>query len=132
MKNHLFLLFLLFLSCGQVDQEKPENLIGEEKMADLIFELALFDASKAFVIKGETDRIGLDGESFYQYHNIDSTQFAVSNAYYAKQPKAYLRITSAAKKKLEDFEKRVEEIQNEKIAIDSIGKKLSPKIIMDE
>jgi hypothetical protein len=26
----------------------------------------------------------------------------------------------------------VEEVQNEKIAIDSIGKKLSPKIIMDE
>ena len=62
MKNHFFLLFLLVLSCGQVDQEKPENLIGEEKMADLIFELALFDASKAFVIKGETTRIGLDGE----------------------------------------------------------------------
>ena len=101
-------------------------------MADLIFELALFDASKAFVMKGETTRIGLDSESFYKYHNIDSTQFAVSNAYYAKQPKAYLRITSAAKKKLEDFEKRVQESQNEKIAIDSIGKKLSPKIIMDE
>ena len=28
---------------------------------------------------------------------------------------------------LEDFEKRVQESQNEKIAIDSIGKKLSPK-----
>ena len=125
-------MFLMFLSCGQVDQEKPKNLIGEEKMADLIFELALFDASKVFVMKGETTRIGLDSESFYKYHNIDSTQFAVSNAYYAKQPKAYLRITSAAKKKLEDFEKRVQESQNEKIAIDSIGKKLSPKIIMDE
>ena len=125
-------MFWMFLSCGQVDQEKPENLIGEEKMADLIFELALFDASKVFVMKGETTRIGLDSESFYKYHNTDSTQFAVSNAYYAKQPRAYLRIASAAKKKLEDFEKRVQESQNEKIAIDSIGKKLSPKIIMDE
>ena len=98
MKNHLFLLFLLFLSCGQVDQEKPENLIGEEKMVDLIFELALFDASKAFVIKGETDRIGLDGESFYQYHNIDGTQFAVSNAYYAKQPKSIFTLQAQLKK----------------------------------
>ena len=125
-------MFLMFLSCVQFDQEKPENLIGEEKMADLIFELALFDASKVFVMKGETTRIGLDSESFYKYHNIDSTQFADSNAYYAKQPKTYLRITSAAKKKLEDFEKRVQESKNEKIAIDSIGKKLSPKIILDE
>ena len=123
---------LMFLSCGKVDQEKPENLIGEDKMADLIFGLALFDASKGFVMKGETARIGLNSESFYKYHNIDSVQFAVSNSYYAKQPKAYLRITNVAKKKLEDFEKKVQEYQIEKIAIDSIGKKLSPKIIMDE
>ena len=131
MKKHMFLIFLMFLSCGQVGQDRPEDLIGEEKMADLIFELALFDASKAFVMKEETTRVGLDSESFYKYHNIDSTQFAVSNAFYAKKPKAYLRITRAAKKKLEDFEKRVEKKQNEKIAIDSIGKKLSSKIIMD-
>ena len=123
---------LMFLSCGQVDQEKPENLIGEEKMSDLIFELALFDASKGFVMKGETARIGLNSESFYKYHNIDSLQFAVSNTYYAKQPKAYLRITSAAKIKLQDFEKKMQENPNEKIAIDSIAKKLSPKIILDE
>ncbi|MEC7454250.1 MAG: hypothetical protein VX933_02650, partial [Bacteroidota bacterium] len=68
MKKLLFLMFLMFLSCGQVDQEKPENLIEEEKMADLIFELALFDASKAFVMKEETTRIGLNSESFYKYH----------------------------------------------------------------
>ncbi len=123
---------LMFLSCGQVDQEKPENLIGEEKMSDLIFELALFDASKGFVMKGETARIGLNSESFYKYHNIDSLQFAVSNSYYAKQPKAYLRITNGAKVKLEDFEKKMQENQNEKIVIDSIAKKLFPKIIMDE
>lgn len=122
----------IFLSCGQVDQEKPENLIGEEKMSDLIFELALFDASRSFVMKGETARIGLNSESFYKYHNIDSVQFAVSNSYYAKQPKAYLRITNAAKIKLKNFEKKMQKNQNEKIAIDTIAKKLSPKIIMDE
>ena len=125
-------MLLMFLSCGQVDQEKPENLIGEEKMSDLIFELALFDASKGFVMKGETARIGLNSESFYKYHNIDSVQFAVSNSYYAKQPKAYLRITNAAKIKLKNFEKKMQKNQNEKIAIDTIPKKLSPKIIMDE
>ena len=105
---------LMFLSCGQVDQEKPENLIGEEKMSDLIFELALFDASKGFVMKGETARIGLNSESFYKYHNIDSLQFAVSNSYYAKQPKAYLRITNAAKIKLEDFEKKCRKTRTKK------------------
>ncbi|MEC7085311.1 MAG: hypothetical protein VXW60_04175, partial [Bacteroidota bacterium] len=64
--------------------------------------------------------------------NIDSLLFAVSNSYYEKQQKEYLRITNGDKIKLEVFEKKMQKNQNEKIAIDSIAKKLSPKIIMDE
>ena len=123
---------LLVLSCGQVDDEQPEHLIGEEKMADLIFELALFDASKAFVRQGETTRIGLDSDSFYEFHNIDSIQFATSNSYYAKHPKAYLRILKTAKKNLEEFTKRVEDIQYKKTVIDTLGKKPFPKLKIDE
>ena len=40
-------MFLMFLSCGQVDQEKPENLIGEEKMSDLILSLRYLMLAKA-------------------------------------------------------------------------------------
>lgn len=132
MKKQLIVMVLFFLSCGQVDNEQPENLIGEEKMADLIFELALFDASKAFIRQGETTRIGLDSDSFYEFHNIDSIQFASSNSYYAKHPKAYLRIINTAKKNLEEFTKSVEDIQNKKTVIDTLRKKPFPKPKIDE
>jgi hypothetical protein len=95
-------------------------LIGEEKMADLIFELAVLDAAKGFVPKDQKERIVLDADSFYQFHDIDSTQFTSSNAYYAKQPKAYLRIVSMAKTKLEKFKKNMQDNENKMLIIDSI------------
>ena len=105
MKKAILLALLMLSSCAQMEEFPPENLIGEEKMADLIFELAVLDAAKGFVPKDQKERIVLDADSFYQFHDIDSTQFTSSNAYYAKQPKAYLRIVSMAKTKLEEFKK---------------------------
>ena len=127
MKKTILLVFLVLSSCTQVEEVPPENLIGEEKMADLIFELAVLDAAKGFVPKDQKQRIDLDADSFYQFHEIDSAQFTSSNAYYAKQPKAYLRIVSMANTKLEEFEKNMEESENEIIKIDSLNIKLKQR-----
>lgn len=125
MKKAILLTLLILSSCAQVEEVPPENLIGEEKMADLIFELAVLDAAKGFVPKDQKGRIVLDADSFYQFHEIDSAQFTSSNAYYAKQPKAYLRIVSMAKTKLEESEKNMEESENKMLKIDSID--IKPK-----
>jgi hypothetical protein len=124
-KKAILLALLMLSSCTQVEEVPPENLIGEEIMADLIFELAVLDAAKGFIPKDQKGRIVLDADSFYQFHEIDSAQFTSSNAYYAKQPKAYLRIVSMAKSKLEEFEKNMEDGENEMLNIDSIG--IKPK-----
>ena len=125
MKKVILLALLMLSSCAQLEEVPPENLIGEQKMADLIFELAVLDAAKGFVPKDQKGRIVLDADSFYQFHEIDSAQFTSSNAYYAKQPKAYLRIVSMAKTKLEEFEKNMEESENKMLKIDSID--IKPK-----
>ena len=125
MKKAIFSLFMILSSCAQVEEHPPENLIEEHRMADLIFELAVLDAAKGFIPKDQKDRIVLDADSFYQFHEIDRAQFTSSNAYYAKQPKAYLRIVSMAKTKLEEFEKNMEESDNEILKIDSID--IKPK-----
>ena len=123
MKKEIILMLLLLLSCVNVEEAPPENLIGEEKMADLIFELAVLDAAKGFVPKDQKERIELDADSFYMFHEIDSAQFTSSNAYYAKHPKAYLRIVSMAKTKLEKFNKNIEDNENEMLKTNSIDSK---------
>ena len=125
MKKEIILMLLLLLSCVNVEEAPPENLIGEEKMADLIFELAVLDAAKGFVPKDQKERIELDADSFYMFHEIDSAQFTSSNAYYAKHPKAYLRIVSMAKTKLEIFNKNIEDNENEMLKTNSID--IKPK-----
>lgn len=125
MKKAILLVFMILSSCAQVEEVPPENLIGEEKMADLIFELSVLDAAKGFVPKDKNERIILDTDSFYQFHDIDSAQFTSSNDYYAKQPKAYLRIVSTAKTKLEEFEKNMEESEYKMLKNDSID--IKPK-----
>lgn len=125
MKKEIILMLLLLLSCVNVEEAPPENLIGEEKMADLIFELAVLDAAKGFVPKDQQERIELDADSFYMFHEIDSAQFTSSNAYYAKHPKAYLRIVSMAKTKLEKFNKNIEDNENEMLKTNSID--IKPK-----
>ena len=125
MKKAIFSLFIILWSCAQVEEVPPENLIGEETMADLIFELAVLDAAKGFIPKDQKDRIVLNADSFYQFHEIDSAQFTISNAYYAKHPKAYLRIVSMAKTKLEKFNKNIEDNENEMLKTNSID--IKPK-----
>ena len=125
MKKEIILMLLLLLSCVNVEEAPPENLIGEEKMADLIFELAVLDAAKGFVPKDQKERIELDADSFYMFHEIDSAQFTSSNAYYAKHPKAYLRIVSMAKTKLEIFNKNIEDNENEMLKTNPID--IKPK-----
>ena len=125
MKKEIVLTLLVLSSCVNVEEVSPENLIGEEKMADLIFELAVLDAAKGFVPTDQKGRIELDADSFYLFHEIDSAQFTSSNAYYAKQPKAYLRIVSLAKTQLEEFNKNIEESENEMLKTDSIN--IKPK-----
>jgi hypothetical protein len=120
MKKEIILTLLVLSSCVNVEEVPPENLIGEDKMADLIFELAVLDAAKGFVPTDQKGRIELDADSFYLFHEIDSAQFTSSNAYYTKQPKAYLRIVSVAKTKLQEFNKNIEESENEMLKTDSI------------
>ena len=125
MKKAILLALLMLSSCAQVEEVPPENLIGEEKMADLILELAVLDAAKGFVPKDQKERIELDADSFYMFHEIDSAQFTSSNAYYAKHPKAYLRIVSMAKTKLEIFNKNIEDNENEMLKTNPID--IKPK-----
>ena len=112
-------MLIILSSCAQVEEVPPENLIGEEKMADLIFELAVLDAAKGFVPKDQNERISVR-RLFYRFHEIDSINFTISHAYYATQPKKYLRNLNLAKKKLEILEKTIEENEKISLKIDSI------------
>jgi|SRR5690554_301249 len=92
----------LFLACQNIKQsDKPNDLIPEEKMVDVLVDLYLFTATKAYN-RNMLQESGLSSEMFiFEKHNIDSLQFEKSNAYYSANLELYGTIHKKAQTLLE-------------------------------
>lgn len=78
-------------SCTQGNVvEKPENLVDEDQMVNMLYDLSLMQASYSV---GEVQNKRIDGLKFLkEKYGVDSATFAGSNKYYASQPEKYQKI----------------------------------------
>lgn len=107
----LALVFLGLFSCDTVD--KPDNLIEEDKMVNILYDIAVLDAvrsQKAYMLTQENIN---PATYVYKKHKIDSLQFANSNRYYATDIERYKKI----------YAKVAERIEKQRKMADSIVKK---------
>jgi hypothetical protein len=116
----------LFWACNDNSvnrPEKPDNLLSEKEMVNIIYDMSIISGAKG-VNKKLIEREGIKPESYiYELHNIDSLQFLESNNYYAYDLKAYKRIYSAVRKKLEKDKVKYDTLaKKEKQKLDSINK----------
>ncbi len=113
MKRVLIIIFVLNLnSCyDNVDNEKPQDLISEENMVNIIYDMSLINVSKG-INKRIIENNGMRPKSYIlNKYNIDSIQFVNSNRYYSKDLQKYLMI----------YEKVLENLEiNRKLISDSI------------
>lgn len=128
------MLLFLSLSCKNDAVEKPKNLISEEKMMDILYDMAIMEGIRlnnpAIFQEYQID----PAQHLFEKYQIDSLQFAESNFYYASDVNKYLelyqkiqtRIDSAYQKtdsiskneikKVETIvQKRLDTLQNKKI-----------------
>lgn len=95
-----FGIFLLGLSCGNKLLEKPDKLIPKDRMADILYDIALIDAidnSHPQVLTKNKIRVM---EFIYSKYGIDSTRFAESDLYYASVPLIYEEIYTTVEDRL--------------------------------
>ncbi len=92
-----------FYSCFEKNNsEIPKNIISEEKMTDIIYDMSLISVSKG-VNKRILENNGLKPKPYIlNKYEIDSLQFVLSNEYYSKDLKKYLMIYENVLKKLEN------------------------------
>ena len=117
MKKYFLLLitFSFLFSCSDAI-EKPENLIEKEKMDDIIYDLTLLQAMRGS-FQGRLDSANVTAADYiYKKYNVDSSQFANSNRYYASDVAAYNRMYNrvnerlvADKSKADSLAKKAEE-----------------------
>lgn len=120
-----FSIVLLATACYKYDKpKKPKNLISKEKMVNIIMDVRLLSSANG---KNKTtlENNNLQSETYiYKKYNIDSLQFALSNAYYAYYVDDYLEIYNKVKDSLatlkEEFSELAEKEKQEKKYKDSI------------
>ncbi|SHJ14774.1 protein of unknown function [Mesonia phycicola] len=105
--NIFAILFLgLVLSCQSVDkQEKPENLIPEDKMVDLLTDLLRLDAAENYSsIEFKKRKINTK-DLIFETYKVDSLQFVESSRYYAEDFKVNKRIYDSVQTRFEEEKK---------------------------
>jgi len=117
-------LFLVFIACGSDKIKKPDNLIPESKMVNIMVDLALLN-SGAGIDKDILEEVGVQPEQHvYKKYAIDSLQFANSNNYYAHNIDIYQNMFARVKSKLnikkEEYKKINEKEIKEKKKRDSL------------
>lgn len=121
MKNLCILLCFVFLcSCVQKLIDEPDNLISEEKITNILYDLAILNAAKSTnstILRNN----GIEPMQFlFSKYEIDSIQFVESNRYYASLPEKYEDIYTTVNEKLKSESKRMED---SKKSIDSLKMK---------
>ena len=122
--NYILIIFSLFGSVNNSLIEHPnvpEDLISQEKMVDIIYDMTLISVAKG-VNKSILENNGIIPEEYiFKKYSIDSVIFAENNEYYSFDLKIYQSIYDEVKIKLN---------KNKKLINDSINiaRKLSGEL----
>lgn len=107
MRNFLCILILIILiGCGDSERPaKPEKLIPQETMSNIIYDVFLLNAARGINKQVLEKNNVLPQDYVYKKYSIDSLQFALSNEYYSYDTKIYQSIMDRVRTRLE-FEKK--------------------------
>jgi Skp family chaperone for outer membrane proteins len=109
---------IVLVSCAEKVVEEPENLIPHDQMIEILYDLSILNAAKSGA-KRQFDDAHIDVMGFiYTKYNIDSTQFAESDLYYASLPTEYQKIYQNVEAMLE----------RKKDTLEAISKRLNDSI----
>jgi len=100
----------ILLGCQQTAIDKPDNLIEEDTMEDILYDLALLDAIRT---NNSTllDKKNITTSTYvYDKYDIDSLQFANSNHYYASDVHNYLKMYQRVETRLAGEKTKIDTI----------------------
>lgn len=115
MKFKWMLICAVFLvSCQNVEEiKRPDNLIPEQKMVEVLTDLSIVYSAKNYN-KKILEETGLPLDSYlYEKHQIDSLQLAQSTEYYAKNYLKFEEIYNQVRSNLAKMKTDLEVIRDE-------------------
>lgn len=106
MKKLLFpflVLFFVIVSCKDSVVPKPDKLIDEDQMVDIIYDLSLLDAVKSQ--NPNQLKYPTSTEFLQKKYQIDSVTFAKNSQYYASDVANYKKMYEKVKVRLDEENK---------------------------
>jgi len=110
-------LFLVFIACGSDKIKKPDNLIPESKMVDIMVEITKFSSATSLKKAVLDANENIPTEYIYKKYNIDSLQFAKSNEYYAHDLDVTKSLYERIKIRLEEERDNLKKIQEKELKV---------------
>ncbi len=116
---------MILISCQDLDKtEKPDNLIPEEKMVDVLTELSLVHAAKNYN-KYKLEQTGIKPDRFvFEKYDIDSIQFEQSSNYYSDQYVVYERIYDSVRGRIKILKSKYDALREVEIKKEDSLKRL--------
>lgn len=92
MRIYILLISLFFLACSKNPVPKPEQLLDEKTMENILFDIAVLQATETYM----SDKLlenGINTNVFiYEKYSIDSLTYHQNKLYYAANPKKYKKM----------------------------------------
>ncbi|OYU81126.1 MAG: hypothetical protein CFE23_06450 [Flavobacterium sp. BFFFF1] len=96
-----FIAAFLWTGCNDNPVEKPKNLIPEDQMVDIIYDLSLLEAIRLSDPGAIREKKINPSTYVYEKYKVDSLQFAKSDHYYAGDINKYAKLYEKVEKRLE-------------------------------
>ena len=106
----MFSLVLFLASCNHNAVEKPENLIEEEVMTNILYDLSILEAMKSQNPYAPQNQSMNPKDYIFKKYKIDSLQFATSNRYYVSRIEAYKKMYDQVNERLEKEKKAADSL----------------------
>lgn len=96
---------LLLVACGET-VPKPEKLVEEEKMANILYDLYLLDGIRQSNPSSFVDRQLEPSDYILKKYGVDSLQFVQSDHWYAADTERYKNLYKKVMSKVQDAKKK--------------------------
>ena len=93
MRKTLWLLILFsLLACNENPISTPDNLLGEDVMVDILYDIALLQAADGYVPEKLASNNIKTNSFIYEKYKIDSLTYYQNHKYYAADVKLYKKM----------------------------------------
>ncbi|MFP5439360.1 MAG: DUF4296 domain-containing protein [Bacteroidia bacterium] len=102
----VFVAIAFLAACKKSAVEKPDHLVSEDEMTNILYDMALLQAMKSYNNVTLTEK-GINSQTYiFKKYKIDSLQLAQNHAYYASDLDKYSKMVRNVTSRINEQKKK--------------------------